>query len=207
METRQALSIVSSVLREEVGWSWPLFLAGCLHHSNKIFSNTRWAAPDAPLDEASYLKRFAVAASIYLRLRPQLGPERAYSAVGRIIVPIGCANARQQFDSLATSKTPEMIGLPRLMAVHKLIQASDLGRFCRREYVVVTESLCHYVVRHCLALEFFTQVGTPELAVHVCQVDNTFFPQAFPEFKFSRGDSWENTIACGKDHCEFILEK
>ncbi len=32
------------------------------------------------------------------------------------------------------------------------------------------------------------------------------FTEAFPDLEFTRGDSWENTIAFGKDHCEYILE-
>ena len=40
-----------------------------------------------------------------------------------------------------------------------------------------------------------------------CEVDREFFPEAFPDFRFHRGDSWDNTIAYGKDHCDFIFEK
>jgi len=54
---------------------------------------------------------------------------------------------------------------------------------------------------------FFTEVGTPELTKLFCDVDREFFPKAFPDFKFHRGSSWENTIAYGMDHCEFIFEK
>jgi hypothetical protein len=37
-------------------------------------------------------------------------------------------------------------------------------------------------------------------------VDRVFYEKAFPELLFHRGDSWENTIAYGKDHCDFIFE-
>lgn len=204
METLQALSTIASVLRKEVGWSWPLFLAGCLGDSKTLFSGTRWAADGAPPAETRYLRQFALIASIYLRLKEQFGPARAIDAMGRIMVPTGCASARRQLDSLDASHEP---GVARLMAFNEAVQAGDLGSFGRREYLAVTDSLCHYVEHRCLVWEFFTQVGTPELAMHLCQVDHTFFPQAFPEFTFSRGDSWENTIAYGRNRCEFILEK
>jgi hypothetical protein len=54
--------------------------------------------------------------------------------------------------------------------------------------------------------DFFTEVGTPELTRLFCEVDREFFPRAFPDLRFYRGDSWENTIAYGKNQCEFIFE-
>lgn len=53
--------------------------------------------------------------------------------------------------------------------------------------------------------EVFTAAGTPELTRLICDVDRVFFAQAFPEFTFSRSDSWENTIAYGRPRCAFML--
>jgi hypothetical protein len=39
------------------------------------------------------------------------------------------------------------------------------------------------------------------------EVDRRFFTEAFPDLTFHRGNSWENTIADGKDNCEFVFEK
>ncbi len=47
----------------------------------------------------------------------------------------------------------------------------------------------------------------PELTRLFCEVDTEFFAEAFPEFRFHRGDSLENTVAYGKDHCVFIFER
>jgi hypothetical protein len=54
----------------------------------------------------------------------------------------------------------------------------------------------------CAAL---TALGTLELARLICEVDRVFFAEAFPELAFSRGDSWENTMAYGKPACELML--
>ncbi len=35
---------------------------------------------------------------------------------------------------------------------------------------------------------------SPELTKIFYEVDKEFFPKAFPEFKFHRNGSWENTI-------------
>jgi hypothetical protein len=40
----------------------------------------------------------------------------------------------------------------------------------------------------------------------IAEATREYWPQAAPEFRFHRGDSWENTIAYGKEHCEFIFE-
>jgi len=58
-----------------------------------------------------------------------------------------------------------------------------------------------------LYLELGERAGTPELTKLFCEVDRRFFPKAFPGLRFHRGDSWENTIACGKDRCESVFEK
>jgi hypothetical protein len=60
---------------------------------------------------------------------------------------------------------------------------------------------------HLKRLGYVEETGTPELTQLFCEVDIEFFSQAFPEFKFHRGDSVENTVAYGKDHCDFIFEK
>ena len=69
------------------------------------------------------------------------------------------------------------------------------------------DNILHYEVRNCIFARFYKETGTPELTQLFCEVDKEFFPKAFPGIKFHRGDSWENTIAYGKDHCEFIFEK
>jgi hypothetical protein len=67
--------------------------------------------------------------------------------------------------------------------------------------------MCHFAITRCVFNDFFTAVGTPELTRLFCDVDRRFFPEAFPGLRFHRGGSWENTIACGQDHCEFVFER
>lgn len=53
----------------------------------------------------------------------------------------------------------------------------------------------------------YQETGTPELARLLCESDNEFWPQRCPDFEFHRGDSWENTIAYGREQCDFIFEQ
>ena len=86
-----------------------------------------------------------------------------------------------------------------------LVDEKGAGQFCNREYPEKTNIICHRVVTKCPFHNFFLEAGTPELTRLFCEVDKIFYAKAFPELEFSRGDLWENTIAYGKDHCEFIF--
>jgi hypothetical protein len=37
--------------------------------------------------------------------------------------------------------------------------------------------------------------------------NQAFYPLAFPDLESSHGNSWENTMAYGKDHCEYLATK
>jgi hypothetical protein len=46
----------------------------------------------------------------------------------------------------------------------------------------------------------------PELTRLFCEVDDEFFSTAYPDLKFHRGQDEKNTIAYGKQQCNFIFE-
>lgn len=94
-----------------------------------------------------------------------------------------------------------------MMAFHDLMDEKGAPRFNTRIYKDKTESCCHFVITRCVLKDFFAEVGAPELTKFFCEVDRRFFTEAFPDFNFHRGDSWENTIAYGKPECEFIFDK
>lgn len=204
MENLQTISILGSVLSKELGWAWPVFLVGCLSRSNTVFGRTRWATPAVPTEEARYAQRFSLAAAMYLRLIERLGREQALAVMRKILLPIGDATSRRFLDSL---DLVHVSGIERFMAFKTRMQDTVEDRFNVREYITVDATTCHYVIKRCLAYDFFSEAGTPELTRLICEADNVFFPQAFPDLTFSRGDSWENTIAYGQDHCEYVLKK
>ena len=204
MENLQTISILGSVLSREVGWSWPVFLVGCWGKSRAVFRRTRWATPAVPEEEARYAQRFSLAAAMYLRLIERLGREQAFAVMRKILLPIGDATSRRFYDSLDLS---HVSGIERFMAFKTRMQDTVEDRFNVREYITVDATTCHYVIRRCLAHDFFSEAGTPELTRLICEADQVFFPAAFPDLTFSRGDSWENTIAYGRDHCEYVLKQ
>jgi hypothetical protein len=97
--------------------------------------------------------------------------------------------------------------MEQLMAFNDLMDRKGAPRFNKREYVKQDDDTCYFVIKRCVFKDFFTEAGTPDLAKIFCEVDREFFPKAFSDLKFHRGSSWENTIAYGREHCEFMFER
>jgi len=201
MKTKE-VKIINSVLSKEIGWSWPLFLVKSLVRGNDVFKKTHWA--EVKDRESVFVKRFSLACAVYVGLLEKVGKEKAFAVVRNILVPIGL---NEQWNHLNSLRLSEYTGMARLMAFNDLMDKKGAPQFNRREYVKQNTNICHFIITRCVFYDFFTEAGTPELTKLFCEVDREFFPEAFPDFSFGRGNSWENTIAYGKDHCDFIFEK
>jgi hypothetical protein len=97
--------------------------------------------------------------------------------------------------------------MERLRSFNDLMDLVGTPRFNRREYIKQDDNMCHFIITRCVFSDFFNEVGTPELTRAFCEVDRRFFPEAFPGLRFHRSGTWENTIAYGRDHCEFVFER
>ncbi|NTU84990.1 MAG: L-2-amino-thiazoline-4-carboxylic acid hydrolase [Chloroflexales bacterium] len=203
MGAGSSITTVRRVLRGELGWIWPVFLLGCVVRQRVLLARTRWAAPGVPRAEARYAGRLALASAVYLSLSARLGQRRAYAVMRHLLLPIGIALPRGVLARMTVSATTSP--MERLMAFQRRMQQSEGGRFNTRVYDTCDATTCAYRITRCVVVEVFTATRTPELARLICDVDRVFFAEAFPEFGFSRGDSWENTIAYGKPHCTFTL--
>ena len=196
------VKIIKSVLSKEIGWSWFLFLVKSLIRGNAIFKKIHWAKVKSR--ESGFVKRFSIVCAVYAGLLEKIGKEKAFEAVRKILVPIGL---NEQWNHLNSLRLSEDTGMTRLMAFNDLMDKKGAPQFNRREYIKQNTNICHFIITRCVFYDFFTEAGTPELTKLFCEVDREFFPGAFPDFTFGRGSSWENTIAYGKDHCDFIFAK
>lgn len=202
MSSLRLLRPIGSVLNREVGWTWPALLLASLWRSRAVFRKTHWSSPSAPAAEARYVRRLALFPALYLELVDRLGEGPALEKYGRIASTFGVALERQ---ALASFKLSHLAGMERFMAFRARMDKSDADRFNVKEYLTADDTTCHYVLRRCVAHDFLSEAGTPELTRFFCRADELFFCQAFPDLAFSRGGSWENTIAYGKDRCEYVL--
>ena len=177
-------------------------LLKALARKNAVFSKTRWS--DTRGSESLFVKRISVAPALYVELGERIGRDKAFEVMEELLVSIGC---NTQWGHLNSMDVAEGAQMERLMAFNELMDEKGAPRFNKREYVKRDDNMCHSLITRCVFNDFFAEAGTPELTKLFCQVDRRFFPEAFPDFRFHRGDSWENTIAYGKDHCEFVFEK
>jgi hypothetical protein len=200
----QDVLTIRSILREELGAQWLVVLLKALRMSGELFRKTHWASTKGA--EANFVRRLAFPAALYFQIRnmPGMGEEKALQIAEKLILGLGL---REQWNHLKPLHTAEPSGMQRLMAFHDLMDEKGAPRFNTRIYKESTENRCHFVITRCVFKDFFAEVGAPELTRFFCEVDSRFFPDAFPDFNFHRGDSWENTIAYGKPECEFVFEK
>jgi hypothetical protein len=196
------VKIIKSVLSKTIGWSWPLFLVKCLIKGNAIFGKTHWA--EVKSQELRLVKRLSLVCALYVGLGDKTGKEKAFEIMKKMLLAIGCSEQWNHLNSLNLSKDSGMVGL---MYFNDLMDKKGAPQFNKREYVKQNNNICHFIITRCVFYDFFTETGTPELTRLFCEVDREFFPRAFPDFRFYRGTSWENTIAYGKDRCDFIFEK
>ncbi len=196
------VKIIKSILRKEIGWTWPIFFFKCLFKKNFIFNKTHWAWSKS--SEVKFVKRLALASAIYLELQNNFDKQKAFEIIKEMLVPIGC---NEQWNHLRLLNLGNKAPMERLMAFNNLMDKKGAPRFNRREYIRQDKNTCHFVIKRCIFRDFFTEERTPELTELFCEVDREFFPKAFPEFEFHRNGSWENTIAYGKDYCDFMFER
>jgi hypothetical protein len=196
------IRIITSILRRMLGWSFPILILKARARKKVILSETRWST--IPGSESEFVRRISLAPALYVELGKRIGREGAFEVMEDLLGSVGC---NEQWEHLNDLDVVEETAMARLMAFNEHMDQAGTPRFNMREYVNQNERICHFVITRCIFHDFFTEVGTPELTKAFCEVDRRFFPEAFPDFRFHRGDSWENTIAYGKDHCEFIFEK
>jgi hypothetical protein len=192
------LQIMISVLRDEVGWTWPFFLLKCLISSGSMFRRSHWAREEGA--ESEYAKALFVSVAMYEALIRRTGKDRAFGAMRKMLIPLS-VNTMQEARGVS-----DKAGMERLLAAWASLDTEGMGQLQQGSAIRQDSNMLHYRVTSCWFVDFYQQAGVPELARLLCESDRVYWPQAAPDFRFHRGDSWENTIAYGKDHCEFIFE-
>jgi hypothetical protein len=71
--------ITASVLKKEVGWSWPFIVARCLRRRNEIFKPTHWSKEEGP--ETEYIKRLPIVSAAFLELQKRYPKDRAFEII------------------------------------------------------------------------------------------------------------------------------
>lgn len=143
----------------------------------------------------------ALQAWMYIRLKKQLGQERAYEVARAFILPIGlalqqgnfcCVEAPRSFENLITyQQRASREGITRWNTVQILEQSA------RKYEIRVTE---------CMYYNFYSSVGIPEMTRLMCAVDNAIFNSYLPEEITFHRNGIGNRIVDGATACHFVLE-
>ena len=193
--------LIKSVLNKYLKNSWFPFFIKCLVEKNAIFKKTHWSKEKGI--EAKFAKRLSLTVAIYNRLEKIFNEKKAFKITSEIVIPTGCSEQIKNTESLNVSNKEPM---EQLLSFYGFMGISGVGRFVDRKLIKANNDFLHYEVRNCFFSRFYYETDTPELTKLFCLVDNEFFPRAFPDFKFHRGDSIENTMAYGKKFCTFKFE-
>jgi len=191
-----------SVLKDELGFFWFCPLIRSVLNKMNLLKGTQWS--DDTSAEGAFARRLSVLAALYKILQEKFDRGTAFRILSRIIVPAGCC---EQWRNLKELNAEKMRGYTRLKVFYDFMGEGGSGQFVKRTLSSNTEKLVQYEVRECLFARFFGEMGMRELASLFCKVDRSFFPTAIADYSLSRGDSWENSAAYGKDHCIFRFER
>lgn len=194
------IKLIRAAFKESLGPSWPLWLARSGLYSSTVFKNTHWAS--TPGEESKFVKRMAIAPAAYLKLSERFGKEKAYTVMERALVPVSVDDMQGFVGSSAG-----MTAMERLLAFLEAYNTKGATQFNDKEVLQQDDSTCHFVVKRCVVWDFMQEAGTPGLTRIFCESDHVFFPKAFPEFEFTRGESRENTLAYGNSQCECLFKK
>ncbi len=198
---KQKNYIVKDVLKKELGLKWLFFLTKCSILSKGVFQKSKWGKTKNA--ESDFLKPYAVVVVLYIKLKAKYGQDKAFKIMTDIIVPIGCI---QQNAMVADTNLADDEPMKRLMAFNNFMDKKGATQFNDRKYVKQDKKICHFKIKRCVYKDFFDFFGISELTKLFCEVDKKFFIPAFPKFIVHRGSSWENTLAYGKNECDFIFE-
>jgi hypothetical protein len=199
---KRDVSIMKSVLKDELGFFWFLYLIRALVNKNGSLRGTKWSHDTST--EGQFVRRLSALSSLYSILKKTYDHQTAFRIIGRIIVPTGCC---EQWQNLRDLKVDTMRGYERLKAFYDFMGEGGSGQFVQRTLSSNTPALVQYEVRDCLFARFFREMDMIEVASLFCKIDRSFFPTAIPDYRFSRDDSWENTAAYGQQRCIFRFEK
>lgn len=196
------MKIIKRALQKELGWSWLILLIKCLIAKRRMYNQTHWAKETSI--ESQFAKRLSTSTAMYRELLRRFDRDKAFETMRDILVPIG---TKEQLDNLDKWGVAQKSGMEKLLAFYDAMGKGGIGQFVQRTIKEKNDNTLSFQVRNCFFNRFYEETGTPELTRLFCEVDIEFYSQAFPEFKFHRGNSLENTVAYGKDYCVFICEK
>jgi len=143
----------------------------------------------------------AMIASMYILLKEKVDPERAFSTVQVIMIPVALSVQLGNFRFAETERSFESLKKYHEMAISESPTRTNL-----KEIVESSAEKYHFRVKSCLHLGLFKRLGVPELTQIMCNVDNALYNIYCPDKVLFHRNGPGNTIFEGNEYCEFICE-
>jgi hypothetical protein len=138
---------------------------------------------------------------VYVNLKQQLGPDRAFEIMRIAILTGGVAQWNLAYETVEAERT-----FAHLCDKELEVNRSGPTRWNTLEVVDRTDRRFEIKITRCLYHELATSVGVPEITPVICQIDNAAFNAYLPDrVIFHRGGPG-NRIADGKRECRFVWE-
>ncbi|MCT4620373.1 MAG: L-2-amino-thiazoline-4-carboxylic acid hydrolase [Marinisporobacter sp.] len=182
-------------------------LKGYIHHPILFFMKTiltfkkfkRTIKMDLPTE---FINSSGLIAWLYMRLKKEIGKEKAYEIMRATILCSGLAIQQANFRNVEVERTFE-----NLVKYQKRVKKEGTTKLNKMEIIEQTNDRYVYKVTKCMFYEFFKYLEVPELTRIMCSIDNAIFNSYLPEKITFHRNGMNNRMVDGADECMFIMEK
>lgn len=186
-----ALGILQGYLRNPVGF----FVATLL----TLPAFKKQISPGFPPE---FVRANALQAWMYIRLKRELGREKAYEIVRAFVLPVGLAIQQGNFRNVEAGRS-----FDNLIAYQQRAHQEGLTRWNTMETLEQNVGKYEIRVTACLYFKFYDSLGIPEMTRLMCAVDNAIFNSYQPERITFHRNGVGNRIVDGASACHFVLEQ
>lgn len=198
------LGAIRRHLRPALGWTWPKVLLRASKRDKEVFAATPWGREGAEGSaEARFLKPLTAFASLYLELTERLGHDEASRVMRGVATDVAVNLDMHEARAFELARVSDPMARSRACE-DTMWRRGPGAAFNRHTQVRSTDDVLHLRITRCVYHEFFVATGTPMLARFICDSDRVFFEKLVPELAFDRDGSWQNTIAYGAAHCDYV---
>ncbi len=139
---------------------------------------------------------------LYIRLKKEVGKEKAYEIIRATILCSGLAIQQANFRNVEVERTFE-----NLVKYQRRVKDEGTTKLNQMEVIEQTDNRYVYKVTKCMFYEFFKYLDVPELTRIMCSIDNAIFNSYLPEKITFHRNGINNRMVDGASACMFVMEK
>jgi L-2-amino-thiazoline-4-carboxylic acid hydrolase-like protein len=149
-----------------------------------------------------FINSSGLIAWLYLRLKQEIGKEKAYEVIRATILCSGLAIQQANFRNVEATRT-----FKNLVKYQKRVKNEGTTKLNKMEIIEETDNRYVYKVTKCMFYEFFKYLNVPELTKIMCSIDNAIFNSYLPEKITFHRNGTNNRMVDNASQCMFVIEK